>query len=142
MQKCNVMHRLINHQKQEPVVHMWVKALGQVDLCPNIMVGNGGHLFQPWYSKRAIALHQHDTVTGQPIGHGCVRMDEPNAKRIYDFSVIGYTQVEISGRASPVECSEEQKCDAAKSKTTKDEGSVTESKEGKKSIKVKRTKAC
>jgi len=90
---------------------------------------------QPYYSikaNRAIALHQHDTVTGHPIGHGCVRMDEPNAKRIYDYSVIGHTKVEISGRASPVECTEDQKCESAKTKSSKTEteGSATEKMEG------------
>jgi hypothetical protein len=65
---------------------------------------------QPYYSKRGIALHQHDEVTGQPIGHGCVRMDEPNAKRIYDYSVANGTKVEIEGRASPVLCKDDQKC--------------------------------
>jgi len=65
---------------------------------------------QPYYSKRGIALHQHTEVTGHPIGHGCVRMDEPNAKRIFDYSVIGSTRVEIEGRASPVECNDDRKC--------------------------------
>jgi Domain of unknown function (DUF4157)/L,D-transpeptidase catalytic domain len=65
---------------------------------------------EPYYSKRGIALHQHHEVTGQPIGHGCVRMDEANAKRIYDYSVKGVTKVEISGRASPVLCKDDQKC--------------------------------
>ena len=65
---------------------------------------------QPWYSKRGIALHQHDEVTGQPIGHGCVRMDEPNAKRIYDYSNGRRTNVTIDGRAAPVACDESRRC--------------------------------
>jgi hypothetical protein len=65
---------------------------------------------QPYYSSRGIALHQHDTVTGQPIGHGCVRMDEPNAKRIYDYSNGRQTNVTIDGRAAPVACEQSRQC--------------------------------
>jgi len=65
---------------------------------------------QPYYSQRGIALHQHDTVTGQPIGHGCVRMDDANAKRIYDFSNGRRTNVTIDGRAAPVECTADRVC--------------------------------
>ncbi|MBE9180040.1 DUF4157 domain-containing protein [Oculatella sp. LEGE 06141] len=65
---------------------------------------------QPYYASRGIALHQHSTVTGQPIGHGCVRMDEPNAKRIYDFSNGRRTNVTIDGRAAPVACDVSQQC--------------------------------
>jgi Domain of unknown function (DUF4157)/L,D-transpeptidase catalytic domain len=68
---------------------------------------------QPYYSSRGIALHQHDTVTGQPIGHGCVRMDEPNAKRIYDFSNGRQTNVTIDGRAAPVACDQTRQCAGA-----------------------------
>ncbi len=67
---------------------------------------------QPWYSKRGIALHQHTEVTGQPIGHGCVRMDEPNAKRIYDYSNGRRTNVTMDGRAAPVACDESRRCGA------------------------------
>jgi len=67
---------------------------------------------QPHYSKRAIALHQHTEVTGQPIGHGCVRMDEENAQRIYDYSRGRRTRVDIDGRAAPVACDTARKCDA------------------------------
>jgi hypothetical protein len=65
---------------------------------------------QPYYSQRGIALHQHDEVTGEPIGHGCVRMDEPNAKRIFDFSNRSKTNVTIDGRASPVACAPDRQC--------------------------------
>jgi hypothetical protein len=67
---------------------------------------------QPWYSSRGIALHQHPEVTGQPIGHGCVRMLEPNAKRIHDYSNGGRTNVTIDGRAAPVACEESRRCGA------------------------------
>jgi hypothetical protein len=65
---------------------------------------------QPYYSSRGIALHQHPEVTGQPIGHGCVRMDEPNAKRIFDFSNGRRTNVTIDGRAAPVACEADRQC--------------------------------
>jgi hypothetical protein len=65
---------------------------------------------QPYYSSRGIALHQHDEVTGDPIGHGCVRMEEPNAKRIHDFSNGPQTNVTIDGRAAPVKCDDSRKC--------------------------------
>jgi hypothetical protein len=67
---------------------------------------------QPYYSSRGIALHQHPEVTGQPIGHGCVRMDEPNAKRIYDYSNGQRTNVTVDGRAAPVACDEDRRCEA------------------------------
>jgi Domain of unknown function (DUF4157) len=71
---------------------------------------------QPYYSSRGIALHQHDEVSGQPIGHGCVRMEEPNAKRIHDFSNGRKTNVTIDGRAAPVKCDDSRKCNQTPSK--------------------------
>ncbi len=65
---------------------------------------------QPYYSTRGIALHQHSEVTGEPIGHGCVRMAEGNAKRIFDFSRGRNTNVTMVGRAAPVKCNDEHKC--------------------------------
>lgn len=77
---------------------------------------------QPFYSARGIALHQHTEVTGQPIGHGCVRMGEPNAKRIYDYSNGQRTNVTIDGRAAPVACDQSRRCDAATGATGELEG--------------------
>jgi hypothetical protein len=70
---------------------------------------------QPHYSKRHIALHQHTEVTGEPIGHGCVRMDEENAKRIYLYSRGARTRVDIDGRAAPVACEADRRCGAGAS---------------------------
>jgi hypothetical protein len=75
---------------------------------------------QPNYGARAIALHQHDDVTGEPIGHGCVRMKEPNAKRIHDYVNGRRTNVTIDGRAAPVKC--DPKCGTAGGKTGELEG--------------------
>jgi hypothetical protein len=66
---------------------------------------------QPHYSSRGIALHGHDEVTGDPIGHGCVRMNYPNAHRIYLYSNRSKTNVTIDGRAAPVKCDDDRKCD-------------------------------
>jgi hypothetical protein len=75
---------------------------------------HGGWLYwtpiQPHYSNRHIALHQHHEVTGQPIGHGCVRMDEANAQRIYEYSNGRRTNVTIDGRAAPVLCEPARQC--------------------------------
>lgn len=68
---------------------------------------------QPHYSSRGIALHEHPEVTGQPIGHGCVRMEEANAKRIYEFSNGRRTNVTITGRAAPVACDADRRCAGA-----------------------------
>jgi hypothetical protein len=62
--------------------------------------------------RRGIALHQHDEVTGQAIGHGCIRMDEKNAERIFRFSRGKATNVTITGRAK-VDCPAERRCDAS-----------------------------
>jgi hypothetical protein len=67
---------------------------------------------QPHYAKRAIALHQHTEVTGKPIGHGCVRMEEDNAHRIAKYSRGRRTRVDIDGRAAPVLCKADQRCGA------------------------------
>lgn len=58
---------------------------------------------------RGIALHQHNEVTGRAIGHGCIRMEEENAKRIYDYSRGKATNVTITGRAT-VDCPEARQC--------------------------------
>jgi peptidoglycan/xylan/chitin deacetylase (PgdA/CDA1 family) len=62
--------------------------------------------------RRGIALHQHDEVTGQAIGHGCIRMEEKNAERIFRFSRGKATNVTITGRAT-VDCPAERRCEAS-----------------------------
>ncbi|HEU4398717.1 MAG TPA: DUF4157 domain-containing protein [Actinomycetota bacterium] len=61
---------------------------------------------------RGIALHQHDEVTGQAIGHGCIRMEEGNAHRIYLYSRGKATNVTITGRAT-VACPVDRRCGAS-----------------------------
>jgi hypothetical protein len=77
---------------------------------------------------RGIALHQHTEVTGQAIGHGCIRMDEDNAKRIADYHVAGTTKVVISGSAK-VYCPADRQC-AKKTKT----GMLEEGGEGEEAV--------
>jgi hypothetical protein len=60
---------------------------------------------------RGIALHQHDEVTGNAIGHGCIRMDEANAHRIFLYSRGKATNVTITGRAT-VDCPADRQCSA------------------------------
>jgi hypothetical protein len=59
---------------------------------------------------RGIALHQHDTVTGDAIGHGCIRMEDANAHRIFLYSRGRQTNVTITGAANPVQCTAAQQC--------------------------------
>lgn len=59
--------------------------------------------------KRYIALHQHNEVTGEAIGHGCIRMEEAPAKRIADYHIPGVTKVVIGGRAK-VACASHAQC--------------------------------
>jgi len=58
---------------------------------------------------RGIALHQHNEVTGGAIGHGCIRMTEDNAHRIYLYSRGKATNVTITGRAT-VDCPARHQC--------------------------------
>ena len=45
-------------------------------------------------------------------------MDEPNAKRIFDFSNGRKTRVSIDGRAAPVLCEPDRQCGAAGGSST------------------------
>ena len=81
---------------------------------------------QPNYSSRGIALHQHTEVTGKPIGHGCVRMEEANAKRIHDFSNGRRTNVTIDGTAAPVQCNQDRQCAPPAGKATGKVGQISE----------------
>ena len=52
----------------------------------------------------------YETMTGKPIGHGCVRMEGDNARRIAEYSRGRRTSVEIDGRAAPVLCEPARRC--------------------------------
>lgn len=68
--------------------------------------------------NRGIALHQHDTVTGDAIGHGCIRMVDANAHRIYLHSRGAQTNVTITGVANPVQCTAAQQCSTSTGTST------------------------
>lgn len=51
---------------------------------------------------RGMALHQHTTVTGAPLSHGCVRLPRETARRIFcGARPRGQTHVEVRGFARP-----------------------------------------
>ena len=68
-------------------------------------VHNGWKYWNTFVRSRGIALHQHHTVTGTPLSHGCVRMHEETAKSIFCGALRNSTRVEVRGFARP-DCSE------------------------------------
>jgi pyrrolidone-carboxylate peptidase len=68
---------------------------------------NGWRFWNTFVGYRGIALHQHHTVTGEPLSHGCVRMNEAMARRIFCGSRQNRTRVQVRGFARP-ECSSAQ----------------------------------
>jgi hypothetical protein len=48
-------------------------------------------------------------------------MEEPNAKRIYDYSNGRRTNVTIDGRAAPVKCDEDRRCSPTRGKRSETE---------------------
>lgn len=68
--------------------------------------GGGVKWWTEFYDSRDIALHAYPRVDGTPLSHGCVRLNEPMAKKIYDGVIdtgpsSRRTQVEIRGLARP-----------------------------------------
>ena len=64
----------------------------------------GVHFWSEFESDRSIALHQYDdygTVDGTPLSHGCVRLQEAMAKKIFCNIRQGKTMVQIHGFARP-----------------------------------------
>ena len=62
---------------------------------------NGWPFWNVFEPSRAIALHQHHTVTGTPLSHGCVRLPEQTAHEIFCGSRQNRTQVEVRGFSRP-----------------------------------------
>lgn len=60
----------------------------------------------PWWtefvSHRGIALHQYPRVDGTPLSHGCVRMKDADARRIYENVRVGSTTVHVTGLPTPL----------------------------------------
>ena len=67
---------------------------------------NGSWAFwNTFVASRAIALHQHHTVTGTPLSHGCVRLPLETARTIFCGERQNRTMVEVRGYARP-DCDE------------------------------------
>jgi hypothetical protein len=73
----------------------------------------GVHYWTEFEPARAIALHQYDdqgTVDGTPLSHGCVRLHEAMARKIFCNVRQNATWVQVQGFARP-------KCDTASLQT-------------------------
>jgi pyrrolidone-carboxylate peptidase len=66
---------------------------------------NGWKFWNTFIASRGIALHQHHTVTGTPLSHGCVRLPEETAQAIFCGARQRQTRVEVRGFARP-DCAE------------------------------------
>jgi len=62
---------------------------------------NGYKFWNTFVAARGIALHQHYTVTGRPLSHGCVRVQEDTARRVFCGARQNATRVEVRGYARP-----------------------------------------
>ena len=50
---------------------------------------------------RGVALHQYSIVDGTPLSHGCIRLNENTAQKIFCGSTEGRTKVLVRGFARP-----------------------------------------
>jgi pyrrolidone-carboxylate peptidase len=71
---------------------------------------NTWHFWNTFVPSRGIALHQHHTVSGAPLSHGCVRLHEDTARHIFCGARQNVTRVEVRGFARPF-CSDPQLVD-------------------------------
>ena len=62
---------------------------------------NGWEFWNTFVGGRGIALHQHHTVTGEPLSHGCVRLNRDTARRIFCGARQNQTRVQVKGFARP-----------------------------------------
>jgi pyrrolidone-carboxylate peptidase len=65
------------------------------------LVHNGWEFWNTFVPHRGIALHQHHTVLGEPLSHGCVRLNRDTARRIFCGSRQNMTRVKVEGFARP-----------------------------------------
>jgi hypothetical protein len=61
----------------------------------------GWEFWNTFVGWRGIALHQHHTVKGEPLSHGCVRLQRDTARRIFCGARQHKTQVFVKGFARP-----------------------------------------
>jgi hypothetical protein len=63
---------------------------------------SGVELWTQFVDSRSIALHDYDPlVDGTPLSHGCVRLHQPMAQKIFDGAVVGKTRVRVRNLAQP-----------------------------------------
>jgi pyrrolidone-carboxylate peptidase len=70
-----------------------------------LRVNNTWRFWNTFAPTRSIALHQHTTVTGTPLSHGCVRLPEETARAIFCGARQNVTRVEVRGFSRP-DCDE------------------------------------
>lgn len=70
---------------------------------------NGWQFWNTFVPARGIALHEHHTVDGTPLSHGCVRLPLETARRIFCGERQYQTKVEVRGFARP-------RCDSSRLK--------------------------
>jgi pyrrolidone-carboxylate peptidase len=57
--------------------------------------------FWTQFHPRQIALHEYSPVDGTPLSHGCVRLHQATAEKIYNGAVPGRTRVRVRNLAQP-----------------------------------------
>jgi hypothetical protein len=65
-----------------------------------------------FYQTRGIAIHEYTPVTGEPISHGCVRLDSVNAEMLFNYSHENVTIVSVAGTAKPA-CPADRACSSS-----------------------------
>lgn len=54
-----------------------------------------------FHDAKSVALHEYAPVTGEPLSHGCVRLDKATAEKIFDGARVNVTRVRVEGPAKP-----------------------------------------
>jgi hypothetical protein len=76
--------------------------VGSFVVTTKIPVTAGGvRLWTQFHDSRSIALHEYRPVDGTPLSHGCVRLNEAMARRIFGGAVVGRTRVRVRNLARP-----------------------------------------
>jgi hypothetical protein len=68
---------------------------------------NNWQFWNMFVPSRGIGLHQHHTVEGKALSHGCVRLELETARKIYCGARQNRTRVQVRGFARP-KCSDRQ----------------------------------
>jgi len=78
--------------------------IGSLPVANRVADHSGVHFWTEIHPTRAIALHQYDdygVVDGTPLSHGCVRLHEATAQKVFCNVRRNKTVVEIEGFARP-----------------------------------------